>query len=151
MELYRQICVEFEVDTASFSRAVLTKLIRKQVLEIAQNARSNPSLSSDQASTLRLQALAELHTITQFYGDSKPILPIILVGQDNFAELLKIAGIKQSLFSNQAVTAIQQGSGGLFRRASQPGSRRDHSCCRRGANSGSAPKSTSASPQQILI
>ncbi|CAO0822984.1 hypothetical protein DFAR_3400003 [Desulfarculales bacterium] len=31
-ELYRQICVELEVDTASFSRAVLTKLIRKQVL-----------------------------------------------------------------------------------------------------------------------
>ncbi len=30
---------------------------------------------------------------------------------------LKIASVKQSLFSEQAVTAIHQGSGGLFRRA----------------------------------
>ncbi|CAO0822036.1 hypothetical protein DFAR_270006 [Desulfarculales bacterium] len=29
LELYRQICVELEGDTASFSRAVLTKLTRK--------------------------------------------------------------------------------------------------------------------------
>ncbi|CAO0822576.1 hypothetical protein DFAR_530016 [Desulfarculales bacterium] len=32
MELYRQICVELEVDTASFSRAILIKLIKKQAL-----------------------------------------------------------------------------------------------------------------------
>ncbi|CAO0822051.1 Mg chelatase-related protein C-terminal domain-containing protein [Desulfarculales bacterium] len=30
---------------------------------------------------------------------------------------LKIAGVKQNLFSEPAVTAIQQGSGGLVRRA----------------------------------
>ncbi|CAO0821834.1 hypothetical protein DFAR_2690023 [Desulfarculales bacterium] len=30
---------------------------------------------------------------------------------------LKIAGVKQKLFSDSAVTAIQQGSGGFFRRA----------------------------------
>ncbi|CAO0820954.1 hypothetical protein DFAR_2030009 [Desulfarculales bacterium] len=30
---------------------------------------------------------------------------------------LKIAGVKQNLFSDPAVIAIQQGSGGLFRRA----------------------------------
>ncbi|CAO0823169.1 hypothetical protein DFAR_340052 [Desulfarculales bacterium] len=30
---------------------------------------------------------------------------------------LKIAGVKQNLFSDLAVTAMQQGSGGLFRRA----------------------------------
>ncbi|CAO0822538.1 hypothetical protein DFAR_3160006 [Desulfarculales bacterium] len=46
LELYRQICVELEVDTASPSRAILTKLIRKQVLEIARTARRNPSSSS---------------------------------------------------------------------------------------------------------
>ncbi|CAO0819652.1 hypothetical protein DFAR_620009 [Desulfarculales bacterium] len=45
LELYRQICVELEVDTASFSGAVLTKLIKKQVLEFAQNAKK-PSSSS---------------------------------------------------------------------------------------------------------
>ncbi|CAO0824571.1 hypothetical protein DFAR_710034 [Desulfarculales bacterium] len=45
---------------------------------------------------------------------------------------LKIAGVKQKLFSDPAVTAIQQGSGGLFRRANPLGPSRDHSC-RRGA------------------
>ena len=30
---------------------------------------------------------------------------------------LKVAGVKQNLFADAAITAIQQGSGGLFRRA----------------------------------
>ncbi|CAO0820135.1 hypothetical protein DFAR_1390008 [Desulfarculales bacterium] len=29
-----------------------------------------------------------MHTITQFQGNSKPILPIILAGQNNLADLL---------------------------------------------------------------
>ncbi|CAO0823302.1 hypothetical protein DFAR_3630013 [Desulfarculales bacterium] len=44
LEFYRQFCVELEVDTASFSRAVLTKLIRKQVLEGVQDRKKNPVL-----------------------------------------------------------------------------------------------------------
>ncbi|CAO0823659.1 hypothetical protein DFAR_3820013 [Desulfarculales bacterium] len=83
-----------------------------------------------------------MHTITQFQGDSKLILPTILAGQNNLADLfiynrnslplasrvvarshlagvslqsmpayllhhLKIAGVKQNLFSDQAVTAMQ--------------------------------------------
>jgi general secretion pathway protein A len=150
LELYRQICAELEVDTASFSRAFLTRLIRKQVMETVQDRKNKPVLIIDEASLFRLQVLAKLHTITQFQGDSKPILPIILAGQNNRADLLiyrnslplasgvvarshlagvslqdmqayllhhfKIAGVKQTLFSDPAVTAIQQGSGGLFRR-----------------------------------
>ncbi|CAO0823507.1 hypothetical protein DFAR_3740005 [Desulfarculales bacterium] len=92
-----------------------------------------------------------MHTITQFQGGSKPILPIILAGRNNLIDLsidrnslplasrvvirshlagvslqdmqvyllhhLKIAGVEQNLSSDPAVTAIQQGSGGLFRRA----------------------------------
>ncbi|CAO0819814.1 hypothetical protein DFAR_1110084 [Desulfarculales bacterium] len=42
----------------------------------------------DEASLHRLEALAELHTITQFQRDPKPILPIILAGQNNIAGLL---------------------------------------------------------------
>ena len=94
---------------------------------------------------------AELHTLTQFEGDSKPILPIILAGQNNLLDKLywktslplssrvvarshlkavdrqgmadyldhhlKIAGINHCLFSEQAITAIHQGSGGFFRKA----------------------------------
>ena len=151
LELYRQICAELEIDTASFSRAILTRMIRKQVLEIVQERKKKPVLIIDEASLLRLPVLAELHTITQFQGDSRPIFPIILAGQNNLAELLiyrtslplasrvvarshlagvslqdmqaylshhlKIAGVKQNIFSDPAITAIQQGSGGLFRRA----------------------------------
>ncbi|CAO0820256.1 hypothetical protein DFAR_1470001 [Desulfarculales bacterium] len=136
------------MDTASFSRAVLTKLIRKQVLEVAQDRKKQPGLIIDAASLLRLQVLAELHTITQFQGDSKPTLLIILAGQndlliyrtslpltfrvvarshlagvslqdmqDYLLHYLKIADVKQNLFFDPAVTAIQQGSGGLFLRA----------------------------------
>ncbi|CAO0822662.1 hypothetical protein DFAR_3210009 [Desulfarculales bacterium] len=139
------------MDTASFSRAVLTKLIRKQVLEIAQDRKKSPVLIVKEASFLRLKVLAELHTITQLQGNSKPILSIILAGQNNLAYLfiyrtflplasrvvarshlagaslqdmqayllhhLNIAGVEQNLFSDPAVTAIQQNSGDLFRRA----------------------------------
>ncbi|CAO0824587.1 hypothetical protein DFAR_710050 [Desulfarculales bacterium] len=59
---------------------------------------------------------------------------------------LKIVGVKQKLFSDPAVTAIQQGSGSLFRKASH---------LARGATIAAAegqaqvvPRSTSASPQQ---
>ncbi|CAO0822191.1 hypothetical protein DFAR_2870028 [Desulfarculales bacterium] len=61
---------------ASFPGVVLTKLIRKQVLEVAQDRKKQPVLIIDAASLLRLQVPAELHTITQFQGDFKPILPI---------------------------------------------------------------------------
>ncbi|CAO0820997.1 AAA family ATPase [Desulfarculales bacterium] len=141
---YRQICVELEVNTASFSRSVLTKLIRKQALKIAQDRnKKKPALIIDEASLLRLQVMAELHTITPFQGNSKPILPIILASQNNLADLLiyrtslplasrvvasshlagaslqdmqayllrhlKVAGVKQKLFPDPAVTAMQQG------------------------------------------
>jgi general secretion pathway protein A len=35
LELYRQIALELEVETASFSRAALTRTIRKSILELA--------------------------------------------------------------------------------------------------------------------
>ncbi|CAO0824497.1 hypothetical protein DFAR_670006 [Desulfarculales bacterium] len=54
LKFYRQICVELEGDTTSFSRAVLTKLIRKQVLEIAQDRKKKPVFIIDEASLLRL-------------------------------------------------------------------------------------------------
>ncbi|CAO0819983.1 hypothetical protein DFAR_1260036 [Desulfarculales bacterium] len=160
------------MDTASFSKAVLTKLIRKQVLEIAQDRKKKPVIIIDGASLLRRQVLAELHSITQFQGDFEPILPISLAGQNNFANLLiyriflplasrviarnqlvgvslqdmqayllhhlKIAGVNQNLLSDPAVTTIQQGSGGLFRRANHLARGADHGY-RRGVDSGRLP------------
>jgi type II secretory pathway predicted ATPase ExeA len=47
-----------------------------------------PLLIIDEASLLRLDVFAELHTLTQFKGDSKPLLPIILAGQNNLVDSL---------------------------------------------------------------
>lgn len=151
LELYRQIALEVEVETASFSRAALTRTIRKSILELALGKKQKVVLLIDEASLLRLDVFAELHTLTQFDGDSKPLLPIILAGQNNLLDKLywrtslplssriiarshlkgvdrqgmedylnhhlRIAGLDHSVFSEQAITAIHQGSGGLFRKA----------------------------------
>lgn len=151
LEFYRQLASELEVDTATSSRAVLLRIIRRQILELACNRKQRPVLVVDEASLLRIEVYAELHTLTQFEGDSKPYLPIILAGQSNLVDLLlyrtsvplasrivarchlqgitresmehylkhhlTIAGISQQFFSDAAITAIQQGSGGLLRRA----------------------------------
>jgi general secretion pathway protein A len=151
LELYRQIALELEVETASFSRALLTRKIRKAILELALGKKQKVVLLIDEASLLRLDVFAELHTLTQFEGDSKPLLPMILAGQNNLLDKLywrtslplssriiarshlkgvdrqgmedylnhhlKIAGLDHSVFTEQATTAIHQGSGGLFRKA----------------------------------
>jgi general secretion pathway protein A len=151
LELYRQLCSALEVDTSSSSRAVLTRIIRQQITEITAARKQKLVLIIDEASLLRLEVFVELHTITQFEADSKPLLPIILAGQNNLVDLLlyrtsiplssriitkshlqgvsrqdmelylthhlKIAGVTHQLFCEPAITAIHQGSGGLFRRA----------------------------------
>lgn len=88
LELYRQLCAELEVDTCSFSRATLTRTIRGKILELCRERKQKPVVIVDEASLLRVEVFRELHTITQFDADSKPLLPIILVGQNNLADLL---------------------------------------------------------------
>jgi len=151
LEVYRQLLAELDIQTASSSRAILTGLIRTQILNLVQSKKQQPVLIIDEASLLRLDVFAELHTLTQFEGDSKPYLPIILAGQNNLADNLlyrtagplasrivarrhlqevnredmacylehhlNMAGLKQSPFDEPAITAIHQGSGGLFRKA----------------------------------
>lgn len=151
LELYRQIAWELEVQTISYSRAALTRIIRKAILDLVMGKKQKVVLMIDEASLLRLEVFAELHTLAQFDGDSKPMLPIIFAGQNNLLDKLywrtslplssrivarshlegvnrqgmedylnhhlRIAGLNHSVFSEQAITAIHQGSGGLFRRA----------------------------------
>jgi general secretion pathway protein A len=151
LEVYRQLLAELDINTASSSRAVLTRLIRSQVQNLVTTKKQQPLLIIDEASLLRLDVFTELHTLTQFEGDSQPWLPIILAGQNNLADNLMyrtavplasrvvarshleavdregmetyllhhlcVAGLKHSPFEEAAVTAIHQGSGGLFRKA----------------------------------
>ena len=151
LEVYRQLLAELDINTASSSRAVLTRLIRKQIQDLVMTKKQQPLLVIDEASLLRLDVFTELHTLTQFEGDSKPWLPIILAGQNNLADNLlyrtaiplasrivarshleavdrqgmegylqhhlSIAGLKNNPFEQQAITAVHQGAGGLFRKA----------------------------------
>ena len=151
LELYRQIAWELEIETPSYGRASLTRVIRKSILDLVLGKKQKVVLLIDEASLLRLEVFAELHTVTQFEGDSKPLLPLLLAGQNNLLDKLywrtslplssrviarshlegvdrqgmedylnhhlRLAGLTHSVFSEQAITAIHQGSGGLFRKA----------------------------------
>ena len=75
LEVYRQLLAELDINTVSSSRAVLTRLIRQQIQALVSTKKQQPLLIIDEASLLRLDVFAELHTLTQFEGDSKPWLP----------------------------------------------------------------------------
>ena len=87
IELYKQICHALDIQMKNNSKAVLTRIIRTCLLELAEK-KQKPVLIVDEASILRLDVFTELHTITQFEGDSRPILPIILAGQNNLIDNL---------------------------------------------------------------
>lgn len=151
LELYRQILGELGVENAGASRAMMTRRIKQEVLELVLGKKMKVALVIDEASLLRLEVFAELHTLTQFEQDSRPYLPVVLAGQANLVDNLKyrnsqplasrvvarchlkgidqktmeeylrhhlaIAGVNRMIFEEAAVTAIHQGSGGLYRKA----------------------------------
>lgn len=151
MEVYRQIASEIGIEKSSNSKAVMTRIIKKEITEFIDGRKMKMVLIIDEASLLRLEVLAELHTLCQFHKDSKTWLPIILAGQSSLVDKLTyrssapfasrvvtrshleglnrngmelylehhqhIAGIKNNVFDDAAVTAIHQGSGGLLRKA----------------------------------
>ena len=151
LELYRLIMGELGMKLAGMSRAVMTAQIKRQVLELVNGKKKNAMIVIDEASLLRLEVFAELHTLCQFEMDSKPYLPLVMAGQSNLIDKLmypgcmplasrvvakshfvgstreqlqsyllhhlSIAGIKNNLFDDTAVTAIHQGCGGIFRKA----------------------------------
>lgn len=150
IDILRQFCASFDVQGSSNSLAKLMRIVRAAIREIAQR-KQIPVLIIDEASLLRIEIFAQLHTISQFDMDSNPLLPIVLAGQNNLIDKLmyhtsrpltsriigrshleglkhkdmvgyikhhlQVAGIKDQLFSDEAIFAIHQGSGGLLRRA----------------------------------
>jgi len=151
LELYRQIVEELGIERTSISRAVMMSLIKNEIREFVQGKKMKTVLIIDEASLLRMEVFAELHTLVQFEKDSKTWLPVILAGQPTLVDKLqyrtsipfssrivakshlegldmdgmksylihhlKLSGSDTNFFSNQAVTAIHQGSGGLLRKA----------------------------------
>ena len=150
-ELYRQLLHALGAPMKGVSKAIMVQRIRDELHELVQGKKLKTVLVIDEASLLRLEVFAELHTLTQFEKDSKPHLPIIFAGQANLVDSLMyrssmplasrivarshlegvsrgqmheylqhhlgICGVTHDIFDEAAVTAIHQGSGGLFRKA----------------------------------
>ena len=150
-ELYRQLLHALGVPMKGVSKAIMLQSIRNELHELVHGKKLKTVLVIDEASLLRLEVFAELHTLTQFEKDSKPYLPIVLAGQANLVDSLMyrssmplasrivarshlqgvsrgqmheylrhhldICAAAHDIFDEAAVTAIHQGSGGLFRKA----------------------------------
>ena len=150
LELLKQILLSLQVESRSLSITLLTKTLRGLLSEITTK-KQQPVLILDEAHLMRIEVFAQLHTLLQFDFDSKPLVPLILCGQNTLIDKLmyhssrplasrvvgrthlegltlkemegylnhhlRIAGIKEQLFAEEAILAIQQGSGGLLRRA----------------------------------
>lgn len=150
IELYRQILMELGTRYYAYQVTIITQIIREAVLEIASR-NVTPVLMIDEAHLLKRQVFMHLHTLAQFEYDSRPVMPILLCGQDLLIDHLmantsrplasrilgkshleaikkevmaeylnhhlRLAGCRENLFSDEAVFAIQQNSGGLLRKA----------------------------------
>jgi len=150
MELYRQILLTFGQAFLSYQMSILISKIRDMILEIASR-KVTPVLIIDEAHLLKRAVFTQLHTLAQFEFDSKPVMPMVLCGQDGLLDILmsnnvrplasrvlgrnhleaikkevmedylnhhiKLAGSSKKLFSDEAIFAIHQGSGGLLRKA----------------------------------
>jgi len=88
LEFYRMVLAEMNIDKSSTSRAVMIRLIKKEIKELVLGKKLRVVLIVDEASLMRLDVFAEMHTITQFEQDSKPWLPIILAGKTNLIDSL---------------------------------------------------------------
>jgi general secretion pathway protein A len=75
-----------EIFTNSITR--LLKGFRALVCEIASR-KQTPILIIDESHLLRNDILAQLHVISQFEFDSKPMIPIILCGQNQLIDKLQ--------------------------------------------------------------
>jgi general secretion pathway protein A len=89
LEFYREMLCELGIDKSTSSRAVMIRLIKGEIQDLIQGKKLKVVLIIDEASLMRMEVLAELHTIAQFHQDSKGWLPMILAGQNYLQEKLR--------------------------------------------------------------
>jgi type II secretory pathway predicted ATPase ExeA len=73
-ELYRQLLHALGAPMRGVSKAIMVQNIRNELLELVQGQKLKVVWVIDEASLLRLEVFAELHTLTQLEKDSKPYL-----------------------------------------------------------------------------
>lgn len=87
IDILRQLCSGFDVEGSSNSLAKLIRTLRSAITEITRR-KQIPVLIIDEASLLRVEIFAQLHAVSQFDMDSKPLLPMVLAGQNNLLDKL---------------------------------------------------------------
>lgn len=86
LETYRRILIALGQPAPGF-RARMWQVITQSFLEITKD-KITPILIIDEASLIPLEVFKELHTLTQFEYDSKPIVSMILAGQEDLIDKL---------------------------------------------------------------
>jgi len=92
-ELYRQILLTFGMRFMSYQVSVMMTRIREIILEIASR-NVVPVLIIDEAHLLKRAVFTQLHTLSQFEFDSKPVMPMILCGQDLLVDHLMTNAVR---------------------------------------------------------
>lgn len=93
MELYRQILLHFGLSYMSYQISMMVAKIRELILEIASR-NITPILIIDEAHLLKRTVFIQLHTLAQFEFDSRPVMPMILCGQDFLMEHLMANAVR---------------------------------------------------------
>ena len=88
-ELYKQFCWELKMDIKSASKSLLIKNFKNAIKELFNKHRCKILVVIDEASLLRADVFAELHTATQFDYDSNNLFSLILAGQNSLLDKLK--------------------------------------------------------------
>lgn len=86
LELYQQIVTEMCVGISGRSKALMVRVIKKEIMELVDAKKMKVVLIIDEASLLRMEVLAELHTLTQYHRDSKHWMPMVLSGQSSLID-----------------------------------------------------------------
>ncbi len=89
IELYKQIATAFGLVNLKSSRSFLATAIRTEIAELVSSHKKKVVLIVDEASLLRMEVFAELHTILQYRKDSEMWLPIFLAGQSTLVDKLQ--------------------------------------------------------------
>jgi general secretion pathway protein A len=93
MELYRYLLLGFGVEFSSYQIAFMVKQIREQIREIASR-NVTPILIIDEAHLFKSNVFSQLHTLLQFDFDSKPVMPVILCGQEGLMDHLMMSAAR---------------------------------------------------------
>ena len=88
-ELYKQLCWGMNVNVKSSQKSYLLKEFKNAVSDVLEKQRNKTIVIIDEASLLRIDVFAELHTINQFNLDSEKKFSLVLVGQNHLLDKLK--------------------------------------------------------------